>query len=102
MMRRRDLITLLGGAAAWPLAGHAQHSALPVVAFVRSGSPEPDATNRLTPFRQGLNEAGFIEGQNVAIEYHSDQTDRLPLLVADLLRRQVAVIVGNTPSALGA
>jgi putative ABC transport system substrate-binding protein len=102
-LRRREFITLLGGAAAaWPLAAPAQHSAVPVVAFVRSGSPEPDATNRLTPFRQGLNEAGFIEGQNVAIEYHSDQTDRLPLLVADLLRRQVAVIVGNTPSALGA
>jgi putative tryptophan/tyrosine transport system substrate-binding protein len=100
--RRREFITVLGGAAAWPLAARAQQSAVPVVAFVRSGSPEPDATNRLTPFRQGLNEAGFIEGQNVAIEYHSDQTDRLPLLVADLLRRQVAVIVGNTPSALAA
>src|SRR5437773_4790445 len=73
---------------------------MPVVGFLRSVSPEPDA--RLTAFLQGLKEAGFIEGQNVAIEYRSDQTDRLPLLVADLLRRQVALIVGNTPAALAA
>src|SRR6266487_817782 len=73
---------------------------MPVVGFLRSVSPEPDA--RLTAFRQGLKEAGFIEGQNVAIEYRSDETDRLPLVVADLLSRQVALIVGNTPSALAA
>src|SRR5881392_1767260 len=73
---------------------------MPVVGFLRSVSPEPDA--RLTAFLQGLKEAGFIEGQNVAIEYRSDQTDRLPLLVADLLRRQVALIVGNTPAAQAA
>src|SRR5207253_1543924 len=73
---------------------------MPVVGFLRSVSPEPDA--RLTAFLQGLKEAGFIEGENVAIEYRSDQTDRLPLLVADLLRRQVALIVGNTPAALAA
>jgi ABC-type uncharacterized transport system substrate-binding protein len=100
-MRRREFITLLGGAAAsWPLGARAQQSTMPVVGFVRSASPEPDY--RLTAFRQGLKDAGFIEGLNVAIEYRSDQTDRLPLLVADLLRRQVAVIVGNTPSALAA
>jgi ABC-type uncharacterized transport system substrate-binding protein len=101
-MRRREFITLLGGAAAtWPLAARAQQPAIPVVGFLRSGTlPE----NRVTAFRQGLKEAGFVEGQNVAIDYRSDenQTDRLPLLVADLLRRQVAVIVGNTPAALAA
>ena len=103
-IRRREFITLLGGAAAWPVAASAQQSAVPVVAFVRSGSPEPDATNRLTPFRQGLNQAGFIEGQNVLIEYRSaeDQAHRLPALVDDLVRRQVALIVGNTPSSLAA
>ena len=102
-LRRREFITLLGGAAiAWPLAARGQQPAMPVVGFLRSASPEEQATNRLTALRQGLKEAGFIDGQNVAIEYRSDQTDRLPLLVADLLRRQVAVIVGNTPSALAA
>src|SRR6476659_3303181 len=98
--RRKLLATLGGAAAAWPLAARAQQPKVPVVGFLRSASSEPDY--RLTAFRQGLTEAGFIEGQNVAIEYRSDQTDRLPLLVADLLRRQVAVIVGNTPSALAA
>ena len=88
-LRRRDFITLLSGAAAaWPLAARAQQPAIPVVGFLRGASPEADATNRLTALRQGLKEAGFIDGQNVAIEYRSDQTDRLPLLVADLLNRK--------------
>jgi putative ABC transport system substrate-binding protein len=102
-MKRRAFITLLGGAAVWPLAVRAQQPAMPVVGFLRSGTLT-DVLYRVTAFRQGLKEAGFVEGQNVAIESRSDegQTDRLPLLVADLLRRQVALIVGNTPSALAA
>jgi len=99
---RRELLAALGGAAAWPLTARAQQSAMPVIGFLRDASfPEPDANHRLTAFRQGLKETGYVEGQNVAIEYRSaeGQTDRLPLLVVDLLRRQVALIVANTPSA---
>jgi putative ABC transport system substrate-binding protein len=99
--RRKFLATLLGGAAAWPLAARAQQQQMmPVVGFLRStGLPD-----YATGFRQGLKEVGFVEGQNVAIEYRfiEDQTDRLALLLADLLRRQVALIVGNTPAALAA
>jgi putative ABC transport system substrate-binding protein len=101
-MKRREFIMLLGGAtAALPLAARAQQPAMPVVGFLRDQTPI-DMPRRMTAFRQGLKEAGFIEGQNVAIDYQSDQTDRLPLLVADLLRRQVALIIGNTPAALAA
>jgi ABC-type uncharacterized transport system substrate-binding protein len=102
-VKRRHFITLLGGAAAWPLAARAQQAAMPVVEFLRSGTLT-DVLYRVTAFRQGLKEAGLVEGQNVAIESRSDegQSDRLPLLVADLLRRQVALIVGNTPAALAA
>jgi putative tryptophan/tyrosine transport system substrate-binding protein len=99
--RRKFLTTLLGGAAAtWPLTAHAQQPAMPVMGFLRS----TDLPHYATGFRQGLREAGFVEGQNVAIEYRftEDQTDRLALLLADLLRRQVALIVGNTPAALAA
>jgi putative ABC transport system substrate-binding protein len=101
---RREFITLLGGAAAWPLAAHAQQSAVPVVGLLRTGTVANLPQDRVTAFRQGLKESGFVEGQNVAIEYRSDenQTERLPLLVADLLRRQVALIVGDTPAALAA
>src|SRR5262245_24595221 len=100
---RREFVVTLGGAVAWPLAARAQQSAMPVVGFLRSETLTDVPQDRVTAFRQGLKEAGFVEGQNVAIEIRSsgDQT-RLPLLVADLLRRQVAVIVGNTPSALAA
>ena len=107
-MRRRDFITLLGGAAAglsihWPLAARAQQPAMPVVGFLRSASLA-DATHLVTAFRQGLKEAGFVEGQNVAIEFRSpeNQPDRLPALVAELIRRPTAVIVGDTVSALAA
>ncbi|HVI16586.1 MAG TPA: ABC transporter substrate binding protein, partial [Pseudolabrys sp.] len=99
--RRKFLATLGGAAATWPLAARAQQPPMPVVGFVRDVTPDVSDA-RATAFRQALKEAGFVEGQNVAIEYRSEQTDRLPLVVADLLRRQVALIVGNTPSALAA
>jgi putative tryptophan/tyrosine transport system substrate-binding protein len=101
-MQRREFITLFGCAAAgWPLSARAQSSALPVVGFIRDGSA--DASVRLAAaFRKGLKETGYVEGQNVMVEYHwlEGQYDRLPALVADLVRRQVAVIAtpGNVPS----
>jgi putative ABC transport system substrate-binding protein len=104
-MKRRAFITLLGGAAvAWPLAARAQLPAMPVVGFLLGGSLTDMPTHLVTAFHQGLKEAGFVEGQNVAIEYRSDehQPERLRLLVADLLQRQVALIVGSTPAALAA
>ena len=100
-MRRREFITLLSVAATWPLAVRAQQPAPPVVAFVRDGSPEANA-RYVAAFRKGLNESGYVEGQNVTIEYHwlEGQYDRLPALLADLVHRQVAVIatLGNLPS----
>jgi putative ABC transport system substrate-binding protein len=107
-MKRRELIALLGAGglllAVKVRRGRAQQPAMPVVGFLSPGALT-DRVDRVTAFRQGLKEAGFVEGQNVAIEYHSDegQTDRLPLLVADLLRRQVALFVSfSTPAALAA
>jgi putative ABC transport system substrate-binding protein len=101
-MRRREFISLIGGVAAtWPLAVQAQQPVLPVIAFVRDGSPEANA-RYVAAFRKGLNESGYVEGQNVTVEYHwlEGQYDRLPALLADLVRRQVAVIAtpGNVTS----
>jgi putative tryptophan/tyrosine transport system substrate-binding protein len=103
-MRRRDFITLFGGAVAWPAAAAAQQPAMPVVGFLNSQSPD-GMTERLRGFHQGLKDTGHVERENVAIEYHwaDNQNDRLPSLAAELARRKVAVIAAtNTLSALAA
>ena len=103
-MRRREFIALLGGAAAWPVAALAQGSAMPVVGYLGPGSAVSDAF-RVTGFRQGLSEAGFVEGQNVTVDYRwaEDHYDRLPAMASDLVNRHVAVIVAtSTPAALAA
>jgi putative ABC transport system substrate-binding protein len=103
-MKRREFITLVGSAAvAWPLAAHAQQSALPIVGFLRS-EPLGDAMHLVAAFRAGLKEAGFIEDQNVIIELRSAEghVDRLTALVAELIRRPVAVIVANSLAAVAA
>ena len=103
-MRRRDFIAGLG-AAAWPLAARSQQRASPVVGFIYPGSLDANTSNVAT-FRKGLNESGYVEGQNVTVEYHwlEGAYDRLPALTADLVRRRVAVIAitGSLPAALAA
>jgi putative ABC transport system substrate-binding protein len=104
-LKRRKFMTLLGSAAVWPLAARAQQAAKPVIGFLHPAFPAP-YTEQLAAFRQGLKQAGYVEGQNVAIEYRwaNNENDRLPELAADLVRRQAALIVaaGGPPSALAA
>src|SRR5262245_40936041 len=103
-IHRRAFITLLGGAAAWPLAAWAQQPAMPVIGIIRTGRPETEPGSRMIAFRQGLNESGYVEGQNVTFESRlaEGQQDRYSELVADLTRWKVSVIArgANTPAWL--
>jgi putative tryptophan/tyrosine transport system substrate-binding protein len=97
-MRRREFIAGLGSAAVWPLEARAQQAAMPVIGFVIGGSADT-FVGLAAAFRKGLGETGYVEGQNVTVEYHwLEEFDRLPALMADLVRRRVAVIAGNAPA----
>ena len=102
-MKRRQVILGLGSAAAWPIVARAQRPALPVVGFVNSGSADGYAP-MVAAFRRGMKETGYVEGQNVAVEYRwaEGQYDRVPLMALELVGRQVAVIVANTPGNVAA
>src|SRR5262249_30271205 len=104
-MKRREVIAGLGSAAAWPMVARAQQPAMPAIGFLGAQSVDFEYKNIIVPFLQGLKETGYVEGQNVAVEYRwaDNQYDRLPALAADLVRRRVAVIVsGDTPASLAA
>src|SRR5262245_31663331 len=100
-MKRREFVGLIGVTAVWPLAGRAQKSPVPVIGYLGFGSPEGYAT-RVAAFREGLQEAGYRDGENVAIEYRwaEGKNERLPALAADLARRQVAVIATDRKSVV--
>src|SRR5262245_51464999 len=100
-LNRRQFVTMLGGVGAWPLAARAQQQPTPLVAFINSGSAA-GFTHLVVAFRQGLKEAGYVEGQNVTVEYRwaEGQFDRVPVIALELVSRGVAVIVANTPGVL--
>src|ERR1700732_407112 len=103
-MRRREFIAGLGSAAAWPVGARAQQQSMPVIGYLGTQSADVDYKNVTVPFLQGLKEAGYVEGQNVAIEYHwaEGRYDRLPAMATELVARKVALIVANTPANLTA